>query len=260
MEFLTDISSIFFCLAMLLLLLCLFYSGRRKKIVSELKPIQYISFKKEHFNKDFDFVCEFCGTTISTKQDKCSGCGGAYGKNKEYKAKKQAMNQNYLNYLKTQGEKLEQEMDYIEKTKEFLRKNRIWKNSIFNFELGEPPIYKPATDYHFICSYCDNKLQGKSTDEKGCDYCGASYKNNLELLVREEEDKLEKHHYEEYFRLKEIEWLQNVENEQKDAYIEQKYSKQISFLKKNAKFIAMTVVFGMLLLAMGIFALLNRLN
>lgn len=56
-------------------------------------------------------------------------------------------------------------------------------------------------DFEF---YCNNKLRGRSTDKCGCSNCGASYQENLELLVHEEEDKLEKCHYEEYMQLRDL--------------------------------------------------------
>ena len=83
-------------------------------------------------------------------------------------------------------------------------------------------------------------IRGKSTDEKGCSNCGASYKENLELLVREEEDRLEKRHYDEYMKLKDLEWEQNIRNERRDANIDEKYGTcllytSIDFLKKTEK-------------------------
>ena len=255
MEFWGNMIQIFMGLSVLFVVLVFFVFGRHNKMKSTLQPIQYISYKKEQFNKDFDFTCEFCGTVISTKLEECTGCGGAYGKNKEYKSKKRIMNQNYLDYLKMQETKIVQEQEYIKKTKEALRKNKLMKNTEFNFVFEEPPIYKPATAYEFACEYCDNILHGKSTDETGCSNCGASYKENFELLVREEEDMLEKRHYEEYLLLKDIEWNQNIMNEQKDAYIENKYNKQINFLTKYAKFVALAFCLVMFLLAMVITAL-----
>ena len=57
-----------------------------------LKPVQYLSYKKGHFYRDFTFTCEACGTRISSAQERCPSCGGVYGANKEYVKKKHAMN------------------------------------------------------------------------------------------------------------------------------------------------------------------------
>ena len=94
--------------------------------------------------------------------------------------------------MKSQEEAITQETEYISTTMQAIQKYKLIRHKYYNFEIGEPPVYKPASDYEFTCEYCDNKIRGKSTDEKGCSNCGASYKENLELLVREEEDRLEK--------------------------------------------------------------------
>jgi len=102
------------------------------------------------------------------------------------------MHQRYLEYMKAQEETITQETEYISNTMQAIQKYKLIRHKYYNFEIGEPPVYKPANDYEFTCEYCDNKIRGKSTDETGCSNCGASYKENLELLVREEEDRLEK--------------------------------------------------------------------
>lgn len=120
------------------------------------------------------------------------------------------------------------------------------------------PVYKPASDYEFTCEYCDNKIRGKSTDEKGGSNCGASYKENLELLVREEEDRLEKRHYDEYMKLKDLEWEQNIRNERRDANIDEKYGTPIRFMEKNAKVIALVILLGLMMISVGIIVLILK--
>ena len=66
-----------------LLLLCIFFfltSGFRRPP----KPVCYISYKKNHFHEEFEFACEFCGSTVSLKDEKCSKGNSAFGKNKGY--------------------------------------------------------------------------------------------------------------------------------------------------------------------------------
>ena len=254
MEFFSLFSTVFFNIAItfgLLLLIYLFFSSgiRARK---DLKPVKYISYKKDHFQEDFDFSCEFCGSMISSRDEKCPTCGGNFGNNKEYQRKKRAMQQKYLEYMKSQEKAIAQEMEYISNTMQAIQKYKLIRHKYYNFEIGEPPVYKPASDYEFTCEYCDNKIRGKSTDEKGCSNCGASYKENLELLLREEEDRLEKRHYDEYMKLKDLEWEQNIRNERRDANIDEKYGTPIRFMEKNAKGIALAILFGIMMISVGI--------
>ena len=139
-----------------------------------------------------------------------------------------------------------------------IQKYKLLRHKYYSFEIGEPPVYKPASDYEFTCEYCDNKIRGKSTVEKGCSNCGASYKENLELLVREEEDRLEKRHYDEYMKLKDLEWEQNIRNERRDANIDEKYGTPIRFMEKNAKVIALVILLGLMMISVGITVLILK--
>ena len=223
-----------------------------KELASQFKA-EY----KEKIGEDFP-SCEFCGSKVSSADEKCPTCGGNFGKNKEYQLKKRAMHQRYLEYMKSQEEAITQETEYISTTMQAIQKYKLIRHKYYNFEIGEPPVYKPASDYEFTCEYCDNKIRGKSTDEKGCSNCGASYKENLELLVREEEDRLEKRHYDEYMKLKDLEWEQNIRNERRDANIDEKYGTPIRFMEKNAKVIALVILLGLMMISVGITVLILK--
>ena len=259
MEFLSLFSTVFFNIAItvgLLLLIYLFFSSIRAR--KDLKPVKYIFYKKDHFQENFEFTCEFCGSKVSSKDEKCPTCGGNFGKNKEYQLKKRAMYQRYLEYMKSQEEAIVQETEYIGRTMQAIQKYKLIRHKYYNFEIGEPPVYKPAREYEFTCEYCDNKIRGKSTDGTGCSNCDASYKENLELLVREEEDRLEKRHYDEYMKLKDLEWEQNIRNEQRDANIDEKYGAPIRFVEKNAKGIALVILLGLVMISVGITFLIMK--
>ena len=81
MEFFSLFSTVFFNIAitfgLLLLIYLFFFSGIRAR--KDLKPVKYISYKKDHFQENFE-------------------------KNKEYQLKKRAMHQRYLEYMKSQEE------------------------------------------------------------------------------------------------------------------------------------------------------------
>lgn len=252
MDFFSLFPRIFMITAFISILLLLIFYFSASGLRRPSKPVCYISYKKNYFHEDFEFVCEFCNSTVSSKDEKCPKCASAFGKNKEYQSKKRDMFQKYLRYLKDQEEAIQKEMEYISNTMEAIQRFKLVRHKSYNFDIGEPPIYKPAIDYEFTCEYCDNKLRGKSTDEKGCINCGASYKENLELLVREEEDRIEKRHYEQYMELKDLEWEQNIKNERRDASIDEKYKTPIKFMEKNAKNIAVATVFVIMLASMGI--------
>ena len=260
MEFFSLFSTVFFNIAiivgLLLLIYLFFFSGIRAR--KDLKPMKYISYKKDHFQKNFEFTCEFCGSKVSSTDEKCSTCGGNFGKNKEYQLKKRAMYQRYLEYMKAQEEVITQETEYISNTMQAIQKYKLIRHKYYNLEIGEPPVNKHANDYEFTCEYCDNKIRGKSTDETGCSNCGASYKENLELLVREEEDRLEKRHYDEYMKLKYLEWEQNTRNERRDANIDEKYGTPIRFMEKNAKGIALVILLGLMMISVGITVLILK--
>lgn len=92
----------------------------------------------------------------------------------------------------------------------------------------------------------------------GCPDCGAPYKENLELLVREEEDRLEQRHYIEYMRLRELEVEQNIKNERRDASVDEKYGKQINFMQTYGKYIALASIFVVMLISAGITVLIMK--
>lgn len=207
-------------------------SNSRKKR-EKPKPVEFLHYNRSQFDKIFEFECEYCGQKISNSNENCPHCGSSYKGNKAYKEKNKAVNQKYLNYLEAQKLKIQQEVDYIEKTVAALRSNIVMKRTFFNFELGEPIKYRPSFNYEFTCDFCGTKLLGHSGDKETCPHCGAGYEDNLDLKVMESEDQLDKLHYDEYVRLKNIEENQNIENERKDAVT-----------TKYAKGIALLVVFG----------------
>lgn len=244
------LGGIFFAMGMLFILwviISVAVAHRKKK---KLKPIHYLTYNRQHFDRDFEFTCEYCGNKVTTKVTKCTQCGGTYGENKEYKSRKKAIDLNYLEFLKSQEEQIQQETTYVEETFEALRKNRIMQNRFFNFELEvEKPIYRPSVDFEFTCEYCNTKLRGRSTDVKTCSNCNAGYSNNISLLVAEEEEKLEKIHYQEYLTLKDIEWNQNIENEKKDK-------KKDNFHIKHAKGIALLIILLIAVISYVLFKIL----
>ena len=232
------------------LLVCVyiyFFSGLRA--VRKLKPSCYISYNKNHFDKDFEFKCEFCGSIVLSKDAKCPKCAGDFGKNKEYLLMKRAMHQKYLQYIKAQENAIEKEMDYISNTLNAIKRYKLICHKYLNFEIGNPPVYKPASDYEFTCEYCDNKLRGRSTDKCGCSNCGASYQENLELLVHEEEDKIEKCHYEEYMQLRDLKADQNIMNEQRDARVDERYRTPIKLAGEKGKYIALFIIFMIMMIS-----------
>lgn len=196
-------------------------------IMRGAKPIHYLSYHKNHFQQTFQFHCESCKQLISSIDSKCPHCGATYTDNPEYLSAKKTMQQNYLEYLKKQEDIIEQEMVRVKKRLKLSRvlSDRFAAPSFFNFELGTPPTYTPAWDYEFSCEYCNNKLRGLSSDECGCPNCGASYQNNLELLIHEEEDKVEKCHYEQYLELNKIKTEENEKNKKRDVVHYKKYGK-----------------------------------
>ncbi len=236
---------IFGCLIMLYIIWFVIWFGLNQKKRSKLKPVQYTGYNKSYFEKDFTFSCEHCGSIVSTKQTNCIKCGSSYGDNKVYIEKKRAINQNYMHYLYSQDAQLSQEEEYINNTLNALRTNIIWKNTIYNFQFPSQnfPTYIPKSDFDFTCEYCNTKLRGRSNDSDVCLNCGASYSNNLELLVREKEDAFERHQYEYYLKLKEFQQKQNTINEQKDAAIMQKHGKKVNFLMKHGRWIALLILF-----------------
>lgn len=125
------------------LLVCVyiyFFSGLRA--VRKLKPSCYISYNKNHFDKDFEFKCEFCGSIVLSKDAKCPKCAGDFGKNKEYLLMKRAMHQKYLQYIKAQENAIEKEMDYISNTLNAIKRYKLICHKYLNFEIGNPPVYK----------------------------------------------------------------------------------------------------------------------
>lgn len=91
-EFFTLFMWIFMIIAFGFCAIVILVSMWNVKAKKALKPVQYLSYKKGHFYRDFTFTCEACGTRISSAQERCPSCGGVYGANKEYVKKKHAMN------------------------------------------------------------------------------------------------------------------------------------------------------------------------
>lgn len=213
------------------------------------KPVLQYDYSQKHFDQDFTFVCESCSSQVSTTDAQCPKCGTAYSANKEYKMKKLAMNKAFLQYLKDQQAGIEKEREQINKTIAVIESSRTLRHDAFNFELTKPPVYQPADHFDFTCDYCNNRIQGKSSDETGCPYCGAGYQENIELLVREEEKRLEKSHYDRYIELTEIKKKQNHKNIWRDAKIENKHSFIINLMQKHAQLC--TVLFFLLTTALA---------
>ena len=162
------------------------------------------------------------------------------------------MNLKYLEYLKQQEEKIEEEKEYIKKTMAEIKRRKFYRHSLLNFEQSEPPVYCPAKHYLFPCEYCHTEIRGKSTDEYGCPSCGAPYKENLDLKVAEEEENLERMHYEEYMYLRDLEWEQNQRNEERDNKIDTKYAKPIAYMTNHGPGLALLTIGFMALVAVGI--------
>lgn len=135
MEFFSLFSTVFFNIAitfgLLLLIYLFFFSGIRAR--KDLKPVKYISYKKDHFQENFEFTCEFCGSKVSSADEKCPTCGGNFGKNKEYQLKKRAMHQRYLEYMKSQEEAITQETEYISTTMQAIQKYKLIRHKYYNF-------------------------------------------------------------------------------------------------------------------------------
>lgn len=131
MEFFSLFSTVFFNIAitfgLLLLIYLFFFSGIRAR--KDLKPVKYISYKKDHFQENFEFTCEFCGSKVSYADEKCPTCGGNFGKNKEYQLKKRAMHQRYLEYMKSQEEAITQETEYISTTMQAIQKYKLIRHN-----------------------------------------------------------------------------------------------------------------------------------
>lgn len=141
-----------------IILLIIFFAiqdAKRKK--ASLKPVQFLNYNRIHFDRNFDFRCEFCGEKISTQNKHCVSCGGTYDNNKEYKQKKKENNLKYIDFLKNQERLIEQEEIYIEKTLKALKKNWVMKNRFYNFELGDELHYLPVFSFDFTCEYCGTK-------------------------------------------------------------------------------------------------------
>lgn len=216
--------------AILFIVISISNSYKKRK---KLRPVQFLHYNRSQFDRIFEFKCAYCGQKISNREENCPYCGGSYKDNTEYKDKKKAINLKYLNYLEAQKLKIQQEVDYIEKTVAALRSNIVMKRRFFNFELGEPIKYRPSFNYEFTCDFCGTKMLGHIGENGTCPHCGAGYDDNLDLKVMESEDQLDKLHYDEYVRLKNIEKNQNIENERKDE-----------ITTKHAKGIALLVLFG----------------
>ncbi len=260
-EFFTLFMTIFMIIALGFCAIVILISMRNVKAKAALiKPTQYISYKKDHFYRDFTFYCEACGRLISSAQGRCPSCGCVYGANKEYVEKKRAMNRKYLEYLKQQEEKIEEEKEYIRKTMAEIKRRKFYRHTLLNFEELEPPLYSSAEHYLFPCEYCQTEIRGKSTDEGCCPSCGAPYKENLDLQVAEEEENVERMHYEEYMYLRDLELEQNKINAERDHQIDTKYAKPIAVMTKHGPAIALVVIGLMALVAAGIASLILKLK
>lgn len=175
-EFFTLFMSLFMIIALGFCVIVILVSMRNMKAKKELKPTQYLSYKKGHFYRDFTFTCEACGTLISSSQERCPSCAGVYGANKEYVKKKHDMNLKYLEYLK------------------------------------------------------------------------------------EQEENVERMHYEEYMYLRDLEWEQNKRNAERDSRVDTRYAKPIAFMANHGPGIALAVIGLMALVAAGITSLILKLR
>lgn len=76
--------------------------------------------------------------------------------------------------------------------------------------------------------------------------------------MHEEEDQLEKCHYEEYIKLRDLEIEQNIRNEQRDARVDEKYKTPIGLAEKKGKYIALFIIVVLMVISAGITFLINE--
>jgi hypothetical protein len=234
------IAIVIICLPIIIvgmLIFLIFSFGKIKKASkakSKIKDIQTKNFDKYDFDLNVDFKCEYCGNVINTKNRFCSHCGGTYNNNVEYKLKKEEKDKEYLEVLNKQEEELKKEIENIKKNKELLESNNsfILKRKFYNLDVDYAHTkFSSSENFEFACEYCGAKLKGKSSDDKTCTSCGASYTDNLELLIQEKKEQIELRNYQIYNlyqKQKEDINTQNYNKDKKDTERYINYSEKIA--------------------------------
>ena len=261
------ITIVIICLPIIIVVMLIFviFSFRKikkaSKAKSEIKNIQTNSFDKYDFDLYFDFKCEYCGNVINTKNKFCSHCGGTYSNNIEYKLKKSQKDKEYLEFLNKQEIELEKEIENIKNNKELLESNNsfVLKRKFYNLDVDYAHTkFSPSENFVFACEYCGANLKGKSCDDKTCSSCGASYNNNLELLIQEKKEQIELCNYDIYNLYQKQKEDINTQNYNKDKRDTERY---INYSQNFAKgIILFWKIVGILALIIIIFNIIKAVS
>lgn len=234
---------------------------KASKAKSKIKNIETNSFEKYDFDLDFDFKCEYCGNVINTQNRFCSHCGGTYSNNIEYRLKKSEKDKEYLEVLNNQEAELKKEIENVKYNKELLESNHsfILKRKFYNLDVDYSHTkFSLSESFEFVCEYCGTKLKGKSCDNKTCSSCGASYNNNLELLIQEKKEQIELRNYEIYNLYQKQKEDINTQNYNKDKRDTERY---INYSEKFAKeIILFWKIVGILALIVIIFNIIKAVS
>lgn len=215
-------------------------SNKKEQMVNK---INQNNFNKFEFDFCVRFKCEYCGSEIDSKLPTCPHCGSPYKENKEYKQRKIEKNREYLEYLKQQEIELDKEMDNIRKMQLKANNSIIMKKSFWNLDVDKRnTTFIPQENFIFNCEFCGTKLEGNTKDGRTCHNCGARYDNNIDLLILEERQELERKNFEMYKEIQQAKIEQNKKNEEKDEKW-LKYGRQMKKYEKTMAYILVAVMF-----------------
>lgn len=215
-------------------------TNKKEQMVNK---INQNNFDKFEFDLCVRFKCEYCGSEIDSKLPTCPYCGSSYKENEEYQQRKIEKNKEYLEYLKQQEIELEKEMDNIRKMQWKANNNIIMSKSFWNLDVDKKnTTFIPQENFIFNCEFCGTKLEGNTKDGKTCYNCGARYDNNVDLLILEERQELERKNFEMYKEIQQAKIEQNKRNEEKDKkWLE--YGRQMRKHEKTIVYILAAIMF-----------------
>ena len=215
-------------------------SNKKEQMVNK---INQNNFNKFEFDFCVRFKCEYCGSEIDSKLPTCPHCGSPYKENKEYKQRKIEKNKEYLEYLKQQEIELDKEMDNIRKMQWKANNNIIMKKSFWNLDVDKRnTTFIPQENFIFNCEFCGTKLEGNTKDGRVCHNCGARYDNNIDLLILEERQELERKNFEMYKEIQQAKIEQNQKNIENDEKW-RNYSRTLRKHEKTMAYILVAVMF-----------------
>ena len=212
----------FFLLLAFIVIEMIIYLKKAKKYKDKIMAIKDIDLSKDHFIKDYDIKCDYCGNIFNTSNSTCPNCQGAYSSNKQYLEEMKKSNTEYYHYLEHLQQELKVKLDTYCKVLKDLKKNLFVNHNCFNYTI-DIPSKDIVENVQIFCEYCGTNISLKIDEEVSCPNCGSTSKDNMELKAYIKKNEVLELECEKYRELNDIIREQNKKNNTHDSFLMANY-------------------------------------